>query len=172
MLRLRTANRFISLYKQNNIRLLSNDYTSKLIRELSISGDVEDINNVLSSNNLKPEYIIDNNHTVLRNAIKYNKIKLTLYYLPLNSDQDMTKFLISNCPQIINEASYELLCILLNRYNGFATYLHDNKIIMSKLTSNKLPHKYVYDNIIFGIILWTSVALYIVMIVKSDMPDC
>jgi len=119
MMRLRTANRFISLYKQNNIKLLSNDYTSKLIRELSMSGDVEDIHNVLFSKNLKPEYIIDNNHTVLRNAIKYNKIKLTLYYLSLHSDEDMTEFLINNCSQIATEANCKLLCILLNKYPNF-----------------------------------------------------
>jgi len=145
MMKIRTANRFISIYKQNRIRLLSNDNTFKLIEMYSVNGSMDDIHRLLLSKNLPITIIVDDNHTVLRNAIKYNKKIMVECYLSLHDEDKISKFLINNCVQIVNEADYKMLHMLGVKYEKFGSYLCQNRKIMSSITNKNIPNTFISD---------------------------
>lgn len=140
----------------NQYRVMTNKVEPfNRILALSKSRDIEDINEVLSEHNLESKYLIDNNHTIFQNAIKYKKNKIVLYYCSICDHKTMDKFLITNCIQIINEADANTLYYLRSKYDKFNDYIDMNISILDKLINNdkKIKHSQsdIFKFIAYGV---------------------
>jgi len=114
-----------NLNKLHCVRFSSNKHMIDKFVKLTKEKDIDDIHNLLKLENIEPQALIDHNHSVLYNAIIYNKPKIIEYYCSIEEYDKIINFLKNNNELIVNNANSDVVELLRKKYKEFNDCLND-----------------------------------------------